>query len=139
MYLYRNDNQYCLLFWKKSVIEACFILSNLLWLILLKTFWRKGFNSESVVNSVNLLRILIAPSTSFRDGGEIGSSVTSSSSLLIFSTVSAGCGIFNYFINRQWPRFVGHHISVKINESISANVFGSQVWPSFAKLIQLEL
>ena len=90
---------YC--FGKKSVIEDCFILSSLLWLILLETFWRRGSNSESLANSVNLLRISIAPSTSFRDGGELGTSGASSLPLLIFSTVSAGCGryFFNYFIN----------------------------------------
>ena len=98
MYLHRNDNQYCLLFWKK-VSEDCFILSNLLWLILLETFWRRGSNSESVVNSVNLLRISIAPSTSFRDGGEMGSWRTSSSSLLIFSTVPAVCGRYSLTIS----------------------------------------
>ena len=98
MYLHRNDNQYCLLFWKK-VSEDCFILSNLLWLILLETFWRRGSNSESVVNSVNLLRISIAPSTSFRDGGEMSSWRTSSSSLLIFSTVPAVCGRYSLAIS----------------------------------------
>ena len=101
--MYRNNNQYCLLFWKKqSVIEDCFILSNLLWLILLETFWRRGSNSESVVSSVNLLRILNAPSISFRDDEEMGSTGTSSSSLLISSsTDSAGSGSYSLTISSK--------------------------------------
>ena len=81
-------SEYCFL--KKSLIEDRFILSSLFWFILFETFWSKGSRSKSFVNSANLLRILIASSTSFRDGGDMGSSGISSLSLLPPSTVSTG-------------------------------------------------
>ena len=81
---------YCFL--KKSLIEDCFILWNLLWFILFEIFRSKGSRFKSLVKSVNLFRISIASSTSFRDGGDKCSSITSFSSLLPSSTVSAGCG-----------------------------------------------
>ena len=65
----------------------------------LETYWRRGSNSESVVNNANLLRISITPSTSFCDGDEMGLLGTSSSSLLIFSRVSAGCSRYSLTIS----------------------------------------
>ena len=73
---------YCVL--KKSLIGDCFILSNLNWFTLFETFRNKGSRSKSVVNSVNLIQDLV----SFLDGGDMGSSGTSSSSLLTSWTVS---------------------------------------------------
>ena len=51
------------------------------------------------MNSANLFRISIASSTSFRDGGDVGSSGTSSSLLLPSSTVSTGCGRYSLTIS----------------------------------------
>ena len=106
-------------FFKKSLIEDCFILSKILWLILFETFRSKGSRSKSVVNSVNLFRISIASST-FRDGEDMGSSGTSSSSLLpIFNGFNKLWKVFaNNFVNRQWSRFAGHCLSFRINEPI---------------------
>ena len=53
--------------------------------------FQKGSRSKSVANSVNLCRILIASSTSFRDDGDNGSLGTSSSSLLPCSSVLTSC------------------------------------------------
>ena len=111
---------YC--FGKKSVIEDC--------LILLKTFWRRGSNFESVVNSVNL---------------------QNKQWWLHFAMVvkwvhqephPCHCWYFQKFqkivVGILWL-FVDCHISVKINDSISIKVFESQVWSSLEKLIQVEL
>ena len=64
-------------------------------------FRSKGSRPESVVNSVNLFRVSIASSTLFCDGGDMGSSGTSSSSLLPSSTVSIGCGRFSLQFRQQ--------------------------------------
>ena len=89
---------YC--FGKKSVIEDCFISFSLLWLILLeKTFWRRGSHYESVVNRNHLLRICIVFSTSFRDGGKMGSLETLFLLLLIFSTFLGSCGRYSLTVS----------------------------------------
>ena len=89
-------------FFKKSLIEDCFILSKILWFILFETFRSKGSRSKSVVNSVNLFRISIASSNFFCDFfGDMGLSGTPSSSLLPSSTVSIGCGRFSVQFRQQ--------------------------------------
>ena len=86
------ESEYCsYCFLKKSLIEDCFILSNLLWFILLETFRSKGSRSKFVVNIVNLFRISIALSASFCDGGDMELSGSSSLSMLPSSMVSTGC------------------------------------------------
>ena len=94
------ESEYCsYCFLKKSLIEDCFILSNLLWLIFFETFRSKGSRSKSVVNSVNLFRISNALLTSFFDGGDMGSWGTSFTSLLPSWTVSIGCGKYSLTIS----------------------------------------
>ena len=62
-------------------------------------YFLSDFQNKSVVNSVNLIRVSIASSTSFCDGGDMGSLGTSSLSLMPPSTVSTGCERYSLTIS----------------------------------------
>ena len=83
-----KEEQYIQILYQKRLMGDCFVLSNLNWFTLFETFRNKGSRSKSVVNSVNLFKISIASLISIRDGGDMGSSGTTSSSLLTPWTVS---------------------------------------------------
>ena len=114
------ESEYCsYCFLKKSLIEDCFILSSLLWFILFETFRSRESRSKFVVNSINLFRISIASSTSFRNGGDMGLSGTWFWSLLPSSMVSTGCVRYSLTISttdNDQDSLVA--TSIKINDSI---------------------
>ena len=93
--------------WESEYFSYCF-LKKITNRRLFQTFRSKG----SVVNSVNLFRISIPSSTSFLDGGGMGLSGTSSSSLLPISNgLNRLWKVFvNSFVNKQWSKFVGRYL-----------------------------
>ena len=75
------------------------------------------------------------------DGSEMGSLGTSSLSLLIFSTVSAGCGRYSSTISST-DNGLDSLVTTSLSKSTSrsaSRLLGDKSWPSFAKLFQVKL
>ena len=88
---------YC--FFKKITNRRLFHSAQSSLIYLFETFRSKVSRSKSVVNRVNLFRISIASSTSFRDSGHMGLLGILSLSLLPSPTVSTGCGWYTLTIS----------------------------------------
>ena len=74
------------------------------------------------MNSVNLCRISITSSTSFRDGGDMGSLGTLFSSLLPCSSVSTGCG--RYLLTVSLTDNGRHSLfAISLSQSTSPSAF----------------